>query len=178
VLSKTSSYTVLLADNGKLLTFSGSTSPTLTLPSSGLFNGWYIDVQNTGTGVVNLSGNTIDGAAGPDIDQNFGMRIFSDGTNYFSQRGMGQEVYNAAGTFQPNTRIFAGRDTLSSGTVTITLGGEHFTNATSYTCTVSGAGGTVSQDYRFNVTYSSGSQFVITSTSTISPPVGYICIGK
>ena len=50
----------------------------------------------------------------------------------------------------------------SSGAITLN---PAFTSATSFTCTVSGANATISSDYRFQVTYTSGSSITITSTS-------------
>ena len=62
------------------------------------------------------------------------MRIFSDGTNYFTQRGMGLEVYSNTGVFKANTRMVTGRATFSaSTTVTVTFTGEAmFTSNTSF----------------------------------------------
>jgi hypothetical protein len=181
VLSKTASYTVVSADNGKLITFSGSASPILTLPSTVPANGWYIDVQNAGTGVLtfNLSSHNLDGAStGPDIDPRLGIRIFSDGSNYFTQRGMGQEFYNNSGTFQANTRIVTGRATFSAGTsVTVNFSGEAaFTSNTSFQCTVTTTVNPPTAQH-FGVTYTSTSITINASTST-SETVAYICIGN
>jgi len=160
---------------------SSASTQTLTLPGIVPANGWYIDVQNTGVGalLLSLNGHTLDGAAtGPDIDQNAGMRIFSNGTNYFTQRGMGQEFYNNTAVFQANTRIVTGRATFAvSNTVVVALSGEAaFTSTSSFNCSVTETAGNTGN--RMSVTYTSGTSITITSQASTSETVSYICIGN
>lgn len=86
-------YTVATSDWGKLLTLSNAAGQTLTLPQAGSSfpNGWYVDVENTGAGAwtVTPTTSTIDGAATLALSTNQGVRVFSNGTNYFTQRGIG-----------------------------------------------------------------------------------------
>ena len=86
-------YTVLTSDRGKLITHSNGSAIAVTLPQAGATfpDGWFIDVQNRGAGAVTVTPttSTIDGASSLVINQNEGVRIFSDGTNYFTQRGKG-----------------------------------------------------------------------------------------
>jgi len=63
----------------------------------------------------------------------------------------------------------------SSGAITLK---PAFSSATSFTCTVSGANATISSDYRFQVTYTSGSSITITSTATVAQTIGFICAGN
>jgi len=86
-------YTVASSDWGKLLTLSNASAQVLTLPQagSGFPNGWYVDIENTGTGTrtITPATSTIDGAATLALSTNQGVRVFSNGTNYFTQRGIG-----------------------------------------------------------------------------------------
>jgi hypothetical protein len=82
-------------DAGKLVTFNNASTVAVTLPRAGgssLFvSGWLADVENQGAGAVTITPvtSTIDGAASVTLGQNAGVRIVSDGTNYFTQRGIG-----------------------------------------------------------------------------------------
>ena len=86
-------YTVAASDWGKLLTISNASAQVLTLPQAGSSfpNGWYVDVENTGAGAwtITPTTSTIDGAATLVLATNQGVRVFSNGTNYFTQRGIG-----------------------------------------------------------------------------------------
>ncbi len=86
-------YTTAATDWGKLLTLSNAAAQVLTLPQAGASfpNGWYVDVENTGTGTwtITPATSTIDGAASVPLATNQGARIFSNGANYFTQRGGG-----------------------------------------------------------------------------------------
>lgn len=86
-------YTVAASDWGKLLTLSNAAAQVLTLPQAGSSfpNGWYVDVENTGAGAwtITPTTSTVDGATSLGLNTNQGVRIFSNGTNYFTQRGIG-----------------------------------------------------------------------------------------
>jgi hypothetical protein len=88
-------YTVLDGDRAKLVTLSNASAVAVTLPqagaSSSFIAGWFADLQNRGAGTVTITPttSTIDGAASLNLTQNQGVRVFSDGTNYFTQRGIG-----------------------------------------------------------------------------------------
>lgn len=92
---KTGAYTIVNADQASLLVFNSSVGNTFALPQAGsgggFLNGWYVDFENIGTGLLTISTttSTIDGASAVTLGQNTGMRIFSNGTNYFTQRGIG-----------------------------------------------------------------------------------------
>ena len=142
-------YTVVSGDNGKLITVSNAANQTITLPSAVPANGWYIDVQNIGAGLwtFNGGGHNIDGAAANlTLDTNQGVRIFSDGSNYLSQRGAAPQVYSTAGALQPGAHVIVGRTSATTGGVTVTLTGSAiFTSNTSYHCTASAVGTRVEQ---------------------------------
>ena len=86
-------YTYVTGDRGKLVTHSNVLAVVGTLPQAGASfpNGWYMDVQNRGVGTLTITPttSTIDGAATLALVTNTGVRIFSDGTNYYTQRGAG-----------------------------------------------------------------------------------------
>lgn len=89
------SYTVTTHDEKALVTLTNASSVAVMLPqagASGLFlRGWSADFQNRGAGTATITPttSTIDGAATLALTTNQGVRIFSDGTNYFTQRGIG-----------------------------------------------------------------------------------------
>ena len=104
------SYTFQDSDCSKLVTFSNAAAITASLPQAGASSwfkaGWVVDVQNRGAGNVTIvpASSTIDGAASLMLTQNQGARIFSDGTNYFTERGVG----SAGGTAPATTNFLAG----------------------------------------------------------------------
>lgn len=89
------SYTLQDGDCGTLVTFSNGSAVGVSLPQAGASSqfaaGWNVDVQNRGAGTLTITpvASTIDGAASLTLTQNQGVRIFSDGANYFTQRGIG-----------------------------------------------------------------------------------------
>ena len=116
VLEKTSSYATTSSDSGSLITFSSSSGVTLTLPSTAPGVPWVIDVENTGTGAltINPNGLDIDGSSSSlTLTQNQGIRIFSDGANYFTQRGLlGGQPYDMwmyfPSTYTASQKLFEG----------------------------------------------------------------------
>jgi hypothetical protein len=113
-------YTILTGDCGKLVTFSNGSAVAVTLPqaSASFPSGWWMDVQNRGAGTVTITPttSTIDGAASIALTQNQGVRIVSDGTNYFTMRGIGGSTPASA------AELSACRIT-GQGTATATFGG-------------------------------------------------------
>lgn len=83
--------TVLSTDRGKLVTYSNASPIAVTLPqATGSFvSPFFFAAQNLGAGVVTITPttSTIDGAATLTLSQNQGVQIFSDSTNYNTQRG-------------------------------------------------------------------------------------------
>jgi hypothetical protein len=84
-------YTYLSTDKGKLVTHSNGSAIAGTLPqATGSFgSGWWMDVQNRGAGTLTITPttSTIDGAASLALTTGQGVRIASDGTNYYTMRG-------------------------------------------------------------------------------------------
>lgn len=98
-------YTYLTGDRGKLVTHTNAAAITGTLPQAGASfpAGWYVDVQNRGAGTLTITPttSTLDGAASLALTTNQGVRIVSDGTNYYTQRGIG-----GAGGGAPTTATY------------------------------------------------------------------------
>jgi hypothetical protein len=88
------SYTVLDTDRGKLVTLTNASPVAVSLPQAGagsaFIDGWFADFQNRGAGTVTITPvtSTIDGGASVALLQNQGLRVFSNGSNYFTQRGL------------------------------------------------------------------------------------------
>lgn len=79
-------YTVLTADRGKLLTFSNAAAVAVTLPqaTSTFGDGWFVFVKNLGAGTATITPttSTIGGAASLALTTGQWAMIVSDGTNY------------------------------------------------------------------------------------------------
>src|ERR1700722_13346737 len=87
----TGNYTAVAADCGVIQVFNSATAVTLTLPAAAPFLKWTLPVQNVGAGVltINRNGLTIDTvAANLTLSQASGVNLATDGTNYFTERGM------------------------------------------------------------------------------------------
>ena len=95
---QTGAYTIVDGDRGKLLVITGDPfgNTTVILPDPGTGGGfgagWFVDIQNDQTFHVGSSTNNVSISNG-EIDFFFlkagdGMRIFCDGSAYWSQRGI------------------------------------------------------------------------------------------
>lgn len=93
----TQTYTVLAGDAYKLLVFTNEDGPlTVTIPTAGVDfpDGWWVDVSNMGDDILTLEMETdspasfIDGSSNFDFDVSQGCRVVSDGTDYWTQRGI------------------------------------------------------------------------------------------
>lgn len=96
---KTAAYTMATGDRGNVLVMNSSSAVSQPLPaatgSSGNFpNGWYGYTENIGSGTETLtvpSGANLDGVLNGTvaIPANQGLGFFTDGTNWFTIRGLG-----------------------------------------------------------------------------------------
>lgn len=79
-------YTVVGADQGKLVTLSNAADITVTVPEAvGAFGrGFWFDVQNVGIGTAFLvpTAGTINGVASKILPNEYGFRVISDGANW------------------------------------------------------------------------------------------------
>lgn len=86
------SYTILTGDRGRLITQSNAAASAYTLPvATTIRASWFTYVQNRGAGTLTITPttSTIDGAASLALTTNQGCLLVSDGTNYFTMRGIG-----------------------------------------------------------------------------------------
>ena len=99
VNQQTAAYAAAASDSGKLISFNITSKETLTLPSTPPSDNWTIAVENNGSAMLTISPN------GPDLDyQNNsivlgpgqGVQIFTDGSNYFTQRGLGDGLIHGS----------------------------------------------------------------------------------
>ena len=91
VNKQTANYTILSTDAGKIVSMNSSSATTLKLPAASPGANFNVYVENIGTGICTLNPNglNLDGSASTvTLPQNQGMYISSDGTNYFSERGL------------------------------------------------------------------------------------------
>lgn len=86
------SYTYLSGDRGKLVSHINGAAIAGTLPqATGAFGArWFTYVQNRGVGTLTITPttSTIDGSASLALTTGQGVLIASDGTNYYTMRGM------------------------------------------------------------------------------------------
>lgn len=87
------SYTYLSGDRAKLVTHSNASAIAGALPqATGAFgSGWTMFVQNRGVGTLTITPttSTIDGTTTLALTTGQGALVVSDGTNYFTMRGVG-----------------------------------------------------------------------------------------
>lgn len=85
-------YTFVATDINKLVVFNNAASIAVTLPQAtvaGFTSGAQIHVKNLGVGTVTVTPttSTIDGLTSFSLSTGQGADIYSDGTNYFIQKG-------------------------------------------------------------------------------------------
>jgi len=86
-------YTIQTADRNHFTTFENALPIAVILPQAGASfpDGWFADYSNIGIGTVTITATTslIDGLTQITLVQYQGIRIVSDGTNYFTIQGRG-----------------------------------------------------------------------------------------
>lgn len=99
VNSQTTSYGMVSGDAGKLVTFSSATAVSCNLPTPPPSSTWFADIENRGAGTVTVSAgtSTLDGAASLALATNQGVRVFCNGTAYFTQRGLASSGGSSGG---------------------------------------------------------------------------------
>jgi hypothetical protein len=88
---QTAGYTILPGDVGKNVVANDASPLTFLLPSVSPSATWNVFVQNIGAGTLTLSPNglNIDGSASSlTLTTNQGVYVSTDGTNYFTERGL------------------------------------------------------------------------------------------
>lgn len=105
---KTTSYTLVSGDLGKLVVYNSGSAGTFTLPASPPSSTWEVFIENTGSGTLTVSPNglQLDGVGGSlPVSTNQGVYISTDGTNYFTERGMGSGGSAPSGIYAVNMSI-------------------------------------------------------------------------
>lgn len=107
---KTANYTVTAADCGLLIVANSSSAIAFSLPPTSPFSKWQVQFANIGTGALTISPNSLqldNATSSLTLSQNQGISISTDGTNYFSERGMGSgsSPSGPSGTYNINFGI-------------------------------------------------------------------------
>lgn len=120
----TGSYTAVAGDCGVRLVFNSATAVTLTLPATPPFAQWTISVQNIGAGVLTIARNGLlidTAAANLTVPQNCGVDISTEGTNYFTGRGISNTAGMATQAGVQQESYISGTDTGTANAYVITL---------------------------------------------------------
>lgn len=117
------SYTFLSGDRGRLVTQTNASSSAYTLPvatTAGFGANWFAYVQNRGAGTLTITPttSTIDGAATLALTTGQGTLLASDGTNYFSMRGVTGASPSAVNVFTKNQSVSPTVVSSATGTYT------------------------------------------------------------
>jgi hypothetical protein len=91
-LQSGTAYTIVPQDNAHLLVLGNASPVAVTLNAASSYPiPFFLFVQNTGVGTATITpggGSTIDGASSLTLTQNQGTILFSNGTNFYTMRGM------------------------------------------------------------------------------------------
>ncbi|VVB51945.1 Uncharacterised protein [uncultured archaeon] len=101
VAVKSADYNIVVADNAWLLIMNSGFAHSFNMPATPpTRNGWFVFIQNVGAGTctVNRNGNNIDGAAANlTLATGSGILIATDGTSYYTERGLSSGASGSAG---------------------------------------------------------------------------------
>jgi hypothetical protein len=102
-VARSTTYTAVAADKGFLFGCTSTWTLSLTAATT-LGNGWFLYLQNLGTGVITVDPNaseTIGGAATADLNPGDIWLIVCDGTNFQLNRlvGNNRQIFTSSGTF-------------------------------------------------------------------------------
>lgn len=120
---KTANYTAVAGDCGTLLVFNSASAVTLTLPAAPPFAQWEIFVQNVGAGTLTIARNGLlidTAAANLTLLQSTGLVIFTDGTNYFTERGASAGGVSSVALTVPSWQTVTGSPITGAGTLAVT----------------------------------------------------------
>lgn len=95
-------YTIQASDCGKLISITNVNPVVVTLPQAGtvIASGCWIEMQNTGAGIVTITPNvsTIDGSSNVQLTTGAGVQLVSSGGQYYTQRGQSGASSGGSGT--------------------------------------------------------------------------------
>jgi len=125
VNEQTQSYLVMTNDIGKLISMNCPATCTTTLPMVAPYNQWTVFIENLSASNLTVSGNGLDvdnSFSNVTLAQNQGLYVTSDGSEYFTERGMGSGGGgggNLSGTLTPGkVPVATGVNTLGNGSMT------------------------------------------------------------
>ena len=174
--NKTAAYTVVSGDLGKILNYtSGTVDVTLTALSS-LTTGFHVSIWNSGTGVLSIKPNSVDGigvSAGNDYDSTdplkletgTGVTLVNSGTYWQIYSEKAYDYYHHSVTLGPNAKAtnnyamaLGNRSSASSvGAIAIGTGQGHATTASnSHAVAIGRATASGSGSIALGTSYSSG----------------------
>lgn len=139
IVAKTTSYTVVASDAGKILNFtsSGGTTASLTAAAT-LGAGFSCTIWNTGTGLLTINpagSETIDGRTLHYLNNGEGMQIICTGTNWQTgskktMRGYAEKFTSTTvkSTVGGNGSVAIGQSMTINGTTCVGFGSGHIVN--------------------------------------------------
>lgn len=155
------SYTIVASDSGKLVTLNSASAVAVSITAAATLGSTFqCPIENLGAGTVTLTpaSGTIDGASSLTLSQNQGIALYSDGSNFFTQRG----AASGGGAGVSSLDSITGAVSLVAGTnVTIT---DNSPSAGQITIAASGSGGG-GDLVKLSEVVTSGSQASVTFSS-------------
>jgi hypothetical protein len=121
VNKQTGDYTAMANDTEKLISFNIVANSTLTLPATSAGVSWFILVENNGSAMltINPNGLNLDYTANSIIlGPNQGLTIYSDGTNYFTERGVSDGLAHGSSPTETDSSSVSMVDDFTSGNET------------------------------------------------------------
>jgi hypothetical protein len=121
VNKQTGNYTTQATDTEMLISFNITSAATLTLPPSSPGSSWFILVENNGSALltINPNGLKLDYLANSILlGPGQGVTIYSDGANYFTERGLGDGLAHGASPTETDSSSVIMSDDFTSGNVT------------------------------------------------------------
>lgn len=118
VNSQTTNYTMDATDDGKIVSMNGS-SLTVKVPASPPSATWKVFIENLNATALTIdrNGKNIDGAGtNLSIPQNSGVYLATDGSNYFTERGV-----SSSGTVTHTGSLTADQVVVGNGTADIKI---------------------------------------------------------
>ena len=121
VNEQTGNYTAQATDTEKLISFNITSASTLLLPATSPGSSFFILVENNGSALLTINPNGLDlDYAGNSIilGPKQGTTIYSDGTNYFTERGIGDGLAHGSSPTETDSSSVVMVDDFTSGNET------------------------------------------------------------
>ena len=125
VNEQTGNYTAQASDSGKLISFDITSPATLTLPATSPGDEWFTSVENNGSAMlaINPNGLELDYLSNSIIlGPGQGVALYSDGTNYFTQRGLSDGLIHGETPTPTDPAAIVLQDDFASGIASAATG--------------------------------------------------------